>query len=92
VQEAALGLFWREGASVFTGRMTAGRGSSTTSFDGKDVDAMILRIWRTQAEPPKAEDYLAFAPAQSLPMLRKQQGFRGVLFVAHDADRPVVTL
>ena len=53
---------------------------------------MIARIWRTQIDPSRAEDYRRFAHSQSLPMFREQPGFVGVLFAANLAERAVITL
>ena len=50
---------------------------------------MILRLWRARLEPARLEEYRRFEREQYLPMLRRQPGFLGVLFLrsaeAHDA-------
>jgi heme-degrading monooxygenase HmoA len=54
-------------------------------------DTMIIRIWRAHADPQRAQEYEQFAQHQSLPMFRRQQGFRGVLFARDGADRVVLS-
>ena|SRR5215217_5398797 len=53
---------------------------------------MIVRIWRTEIDPARADDYLRFARSKSLPMFREQRGFAGVLFAATETQRAVITL
>ena len=53
---------------------------------------MIARIWRTQIDETRADDYRRFAHVKSLPMFRAQPGFVGVLFAANLAERAVITL
>jgi heme-degrading monooxygenase HmoA len=53
---------------------------------------LIVRIWRTEVDPARALEYREFARSRSLPMFRKQAGFRGVLFSAAGAARVVITL
>ena len=53
---------------------------------------MIVRIWRTQIDESRAEEYRTFARSKSLPMFRAQQGFAGVLFAMSNSDRAVITL
>jgi hypothetical protein len=53
---------------------------------------MIIRIWRTQIDQTRAEEYRDFARSKSLPMFRAQPGFAGVLFAAHAAELAVITL
>lgn len=53
---------------------------------------MIARIWRTQIDESRADEYRRFAQAKSLPMFREQPGFAGVLFAANGPDRAVITL
>jgi heme-degrading monooxygenase HmoA len=53
---------------------------------------VIVRIWRTRIDPARAEDYERFANERSLPMFRRQAGFRGVLFASgEETDRVVLT-
>jgi hypothetical protein len=53
---------------------------------------MIVRIWRTQIDQARADEYLDFAQSRSLPMFRAEPGFAGVLFAAREAERAVITL
>ena len=42
---------------------------------------MILRIWRARVVPTRMEEYRRFEAERCLPMLRKQPGLLGVLFL-----------
>ena len=42
---------------------------------------MILRFWRAGLDPARMEEYRRFEAEQCLPMLRKQPGLLGVLFL-----------
>ena len=53
---------------------------------------MVARIWRTEIDDTRAQEYVAFARSRSLPMFRAQPGFAGVIFGANDAQRAVITL
>jgi heme-degrading monooxygenase HmoA len=53
---------------------------------------MIVRIWRSQIDKARADQYRDFAHSRSLPMFRAQPGFAGVLFAASRAERAVITL
>ena len=53
---------------------------------------MVARIWRTQIDVTRADEYRRFAEEKSLPMFREQPGFAGVLFAANLAERAVITL
>jgi quinol monooxygenase YgiN len=53
---------------------------------------MVGRIWRTEVDDARAEDYRDFARSRSLPMFRAEPGFAGVLFAARGAQRAVITL
>jgi heme-degrading monooxygenase HmoA len=53
---------------------------------------MIARIWRTEIDETRADEYREFAHARSLPMFRAQPGFAGVLFAAQGTQRAVITL
>ena len=48
---------------------------------------MILRVWRAQIVPARIEEYRRFERERCLPMLRRQPGFLGVLFVRQAEDR-----
>jgi len=42
---------------------------------------VILHIWRAGLDPARMEEYRSFEAERSLPMLRKQPGLLGVLFL-----------
>lgn len=42
---------------------------------------MILRVWHAELNPMHLEEYRRFEAERSLPMLHKQPGFLGVLFL-----------
>ena len=48
---------------------------------------MILRIWRAKINPARLEDYRRFEAERCLPMLHKQPGLLGVLFLRQAEDR-----
>ncbi|MGH3088987.1 MAG: antibiotic biosynthesis monooxygenase family protein [Rubrobacteraceae bacterium] len=47
---------------------------------------MILRIWRARVVPTRMEEYRRFEAERCLPMLRKQPGLLGVLFLRESRD------
>lgn len=47
---------------------------------------MILRIWRARLNPVRLEAYRRFEQESCLPMLRKQPGLLGVLFLRQSED------
>lgn len=47
---------------------------------------MILRIWRAGLDPARVEEYRRFEVERCLPMLRKQPGLLGALFVREAGD------
>jgi heme-degrading monooxygenase HmoA len=53
---------------------------------------VIVRIWRGEIDPARAEEYERFAQERSLPMFRSHAGFRGCSFLRDGADCTVVTL
>lgn len=53
---------------------------------------MIARIWRTRIDELRANEYLEFARARSVPMFRAHDGFIGVVFGRHGDERTVITL
>ena len=53
---------------------------------------MIVRIWRTQVDATRLEEYDVFAERHSLPMFRAQRGFLGVLFAGVANERAVISL
>jgi heme-degrading monooxygenase HmoA len=53
--------------------------------------AKVVRIWRTEIDPARADEYEEFARTRSVPMFRAQPGFVAVLFASHGAERAVIT-
>ena len=47
---------------------------------------MILRIWRAKINPARLEEYRRFERERCLPMLHKQPGLLGVLFLRYAED------
>jgi heme-degrading monooxygenase HmoA len=47
---------------------------------------VILRIWRTKIDPARHEAYRHFERERCLPMLHKQPGLLGVLFLRQAED------
>ena len=50
---------------------------------------MIVRVWRAKLNPARLEAYRQFERAQCLPMLRRQPGFLGSLFLRDSADQAI---
>jgi heme-degrading monooxygenase HmoA len=50
---------------------------------------MIVRIWRARLNPARLEVYRRFERERCLPMLRKQPGVLGVLFLRETEARAV---
>ena len=48
---------------------------------------MILRVWRTKIDPTRLEAYRRFERERCLPMLHKQPGLLGVLFLREAEDQ-----
>ena len=53
---------------------------------------MIVRIWRAEIDPARAEEYERFARERSLPMFRSHPGFSGAAFAREGPSCTVVTL
>ncbi|WP_020392316.1 hypothetical protein [Kribbella catacumbae] len=51
----------------------------------------VARIWRTGLDESRAAEYEAFAAERSLPMFKRQDGCRGVLFARTESGRAVIT-
>ena len=60
--------------------------------DAAILTGVILRIWKANIDPARAEEYERFARERSLPMFRSHRGFRGCAFLRSDAECTVVTL
>jgi hypothetical protein len=56
------------------------------------MELRVVRIWRTGLDESRAREYEDFASSTSLPMFRRQNGFRGVLFAGAGPERTVITL
>ena len=52
----------------------------------------LIRIWRTEIDVVRADDYERFAQEQSLPMFKAQLGFEGVLFARRGSEAIVISL
>jgi hypothetical protein len=53
---------------------------------------VIVRIWRTELDDARADEYESFARQRSLPMFQRRQGCLGVLFTRAQSGRAVVSL
>ncbi len=47
---------------------------------------MIVRVWRAKIDPGRIEEYQRFEQERYMPMLRKQPGLLGVLFLRQAKD------
>jgi heme-degrading monooxygenase HmoA len=47
---------------------------------------VIVRVWRAKIVPARMEEFRRFEQERCLPMLRKQPGFLGVLFLRESGD------
>jgi heme-degrading monooxygenase HmoA len=52
---------------------------------------VIARIWRTGLDEGRSEEYDVFAADRSVPMLRRQPGFRAAFFVRTADGRAAIT-
>ncbi len=53
---------------------------------------MILRIWRTEVDPARMEEYEEFEREISTPMFQQQPGVLGVLFLRSENDCVALSL
>jgi heme-degrading monooxygenase HmoA len=53
---------------------------------------VIVRVWRAQIDPARADEYERFARERSLPMFRSHAGFQGCAFLRDGSDCTVITL
>jgi heme-degrading monooxygenase HmoA len=56
-------------------------------LNADEGEAVILRIWHAALNPMHPKEYRRFEVEQCLPMLHKQPGFLGVLFLREAEDR-----
>ena len=54
--------------------------------------AKIIRVWRTEVDPERIDEYIAFTQSESLPMFRSQAGFLGVFFAHGGTEHVAITL
>ncbi len=52
----------------------------------KRSSTVVLRVWRARLNPARLEAYRRFERERCLPMLRRQPGFLGVLFLRQSED------
>jgi heme-degrading monooxygenase HmoA len=55
-------------------------------------ERLIARIWHTDVDPDRADEYERFASEISLPMFKAQPGCAGVLMLRNGASCQVITL
>ena len=67
-------------------RRSTTRQRRTTDDAGGKGGAVILRVWRAKLNPRRLEEYQRFERERCLPMLRKQPGLLGVLFLRQAED------
>ncbi len=48
---------------------------------------MIVRVWRAKINPARIDEYQRFEQERCMPMLHKQPGLLGMLFVRQAEDR-----
>jgi heme-degrading monooxygenase HmoA len=53
---------------------------------------MIVRIWTTEIDESREDEYRRFEQDHSVPMFRQQQGFVGVVFLRRAGGAAAVTL
>lgn len=53
---------------------------------------MIVRVWRTRVDRARMREYARFEQERSLPMLRGEPGFLGVLFLRTAAGCAALTI
>jgi heme-degrading monooxygenase HmoA len=55
-------------------------------------EGLIGRIWHTEIDPDRAEEYEKFAREVSLPMVKAQPGFAAALMLRNGASCRVITV
>ena len=53
---------------------------------------MIVRIWRTQLDNSRMNEFERFERERSLPMFRQQEGFLGVIFLRSQGECAALSL
>jgi len=53
---------------------------------------MLQRVWRCTIDPDRASEYEDFARRISMPMFRRQRGYRGCIMARRDPHCEVLTL
>ena len=53
---------------------------------------MIVRLWRAQIDPARRSEFQHLEEEHLAPLLEKQPGFGGVLFLRQDEELTVLTL
>src|SRR5919112_5807211 len=66
--------------------MSATRSRQTTGDGERGGAAVILRVWSAKIVPARLEQYRRFEQERDMPMLRKQAGLLGVLFLRQAED------
>jgi heme-degrading monooxygenase HmoA len=56
------------------------------------AEATVLRVWTTEVDSARAEDYDEFVRTMSIPMFERQAGFVAALFCGEGSVRVVITL
>jgi heme-degrading monooxygenase HmoA len=66
--------------------MSATRSRQTTGDGERGGEAVILRVWSAKIVPARLEQYRRFEQERYVPMLRKQAGLLGVLYLRQAED------
>jgi hypothetical protein len=56
------------------------------------AEATVVRVWKTEVDVARADDYDEFVSTMSVPMFQRQAGFVAALFCGEGRVRVVVTL
>jgi heme-degrading monooxygenase HmoA len=52
---------------------------------------MLIRVWRTQIDETRVDEYETFATERSLPMFQAQDGFTGLVFARDGSACAVIS-
>jgi heme-degrading monooxygenase HmoA len=66
--------------------MSATRSRQTTGDGERGGEAVILRVWSAKIVPARLEEYRRFEQERYMPMLSKQAGLLGALFLRQAED------